>query len=189
MISIVQLGSPRQAGECPRIGTVRRPPRGVREDDFARLDYYDVCFPNLSPSAEFVQEALAAETPKAWAAFVRKFRHEMSAPDRSREARRARRAVASQQLLGGVLLRGREPLPLLGPPRATYGPRRGRALDLAQPFGGGLRRDVPLRAGQHLVSDEEFPHRRRAQQRWIEMRVEVELLVRAAVGGALVEPH
>jgi uncharacterized protein YeaO (DUF488 family) len=85
MISIVQLGTPRRAGEGPRIGTVRRPPRGVREDDFARLDYYDVCFPNLSPSAELVQEALAAETLKAWAPFVRNFRHEMSAPDRSRE--------------------------------------------------------------------------------------------------------
>jgi uncharacterized protein YeaO (DUF488 family) len=87
MISIVQLGTPRRAGEGPRIGTVRRPPRGVREDDFAMLDcdYYDVSFPNLSPSAELVQEALAEETLKAWDPFVRKFRHEMSAPDRSRE--------------------------------------------------------------------------------------------------------
>ncbi len=84
-ISIVQLGTPRKPGEGVRIGTVRRPPRGVPKEDFARLDYYDVWFPNLSPSAELVQEALRAVDEKAWAAFVRKFRHEMSAHDRSRE--------------------------------------------------------------------------------------------------------
>lgn len=84
-ISIVQLGTPRREGEGPRLGTVRRPPRGVAKADFARLDYYDVWFPNLSPSAELVQEALHAEDERDWAAFVRKFRHEMSAPDRSRE--------------------------------------------------------------------------------------------------------
>jgi uncharacterized protein YeaO (DUF488 family) len=72
-------------GEGVRLGTVRRPPRGVPKSDFARLDYYDVWFPNLSPSAELVQEALAAKDDRAWAAFVRKFRQEMSAPDRSRE--------------------------------------------------------------------------------------------------------
>jgi uncharacterized protein YeaO (DUF488 family) len=84
-ISIVQLGTPRQPGEGLRLGTVRRPPRSVPKSDFARLDYYDVWFPNLSPSAELVQEALAAADPRAWAAFRRKFRREMSAPDRSRE--------------------------------------------------------------------------------------------------------
>jgi uncharacterized protein YeaO (DUF488 family) len=84
-ILIVQLGTPRKAGEGVRIGTVRRPPRGVPKEDFARLDYYDVWFPNLSPSAELVQEALHAPDERAWAAFVRKFRHEMSAPDRGRE--------------------------------------------------------------------------------------------------------
>ena len=68
-----------------RIGTVRRPPRGVPKADFARLDYYDVWFPNLSPSAELVKEALAAADDREWAGFVRKFRHEMSVPDRSRE--------------------------------------------------------------------------------------------------------
>ena len=84
-ISIVRLGTPRKRGEGLRIGTVRRPPRGVPKADFAKRDYYDVWFPNLSPSAELVQEALAAKDPKAWAVFTRKFRHEMSAPDRSRE--------------------------------------------------------------------------------------------------------
>jgi uncharacterized protein YeaO (DUF488 family) len=84
-IYIVRLGTPRKSGEGTRIGTVRRPPRGVAKSDFARLDYYDVWFPNLSPSAELVQEALKAVDDRAWAAFVRKFRREMSVPDRSRE--------------------------------------------------------------------------------------------------------
>jgi uncharacterized protein YeaO (DUF488 family) len=84
-IFIVRLGTPRKPGEGPRIGTVRRPPRGVPKSDFARLDYYDVWFPNLSPSAELVHEALSASDEREWAAFARKFRHEMSPPDRSRE--------------------------------------------------------------------------------------------------------
>jgi uncharacterized protein YeaO (DUF488 family) len=84
-IFIVQLGSPRKRGEGVRVGTVRRPPRGVSKADFARLDYYDVWFPNLSPSPELVQEALHAEDDRAWNAFVRKFRREMSTTDRSRE--------------------------------------------------------------------------------------------------------
>jgi uncharacterized protein YeaO (DUF488 family) len=57
----------------------------VPKSDFARLDYYDVWFPNLSPSAELVQEALHTADDRAWAAFARKFRREMSTPDRSRE--------------------------------------------------------------------------------------------------------
>ena len=84
-IFIVQLGTPRKPGEGVRLGTVRRPPRGVPKSAFARLDYYDVWFPNLSPSSELVQEALAAEDERAWAAFSRKFLSEMRAPDRSRE--------------------------------------------------------------------------------------------------------
>jgi uncharacterized protein YeaO (DUF488 family) len=84
-VSIVQLGTPRRAGEGLRIGTVRRPPRGVRKEDYAKLDYYDVWFPNLAPTPEVVAEALTARTEKEWTAFVRQYRHEMSAPDRSRE--------------------------------------------------------------------------------------------------------
>lgn len=84
-IYIVQLGTPRRRGEGLRIGTVRRPPRGVPKKDFARLDYYDVWFPNLSPTPELVSEALHAADDRTWAAFARKFRHEMNAPDRSRE--------------------------------------------------------------------------------------------------------
>ena len=84
-IFVVRLGTPRKSGEGLRIGTVRRPPRGVPKADFAKLDYYDVWFPNLSPSAELVHEAMHAADEREWAAFRRKFRHEMSAPDRSRE--------------------------------------------------------------------------------------------------------
>ncbi|HEX3683731.1 MAG TPA: DUF488 family protein [Bryobacteraceae bacterium] len=84
-IFIVRLGEPRKPGEGLRLGTVRRPPRGVPKSDFARLDYYDVWFPNLSPSAELVKEALKAADERAWASFKRKFRREMSQPDRSRE--------------------------------------------------------------------------------------------------------
>jgi len=84
-IFIVELGTPRKPGEGLRLGTVRRPPRGVPKSDFARLDYYDVWFPNLSPSVELVHEALRAADGRAWAAFCRKFRREMKEPDRSRE--------------------------------------------------------------------------------------------------------
>jgi uncharacterized protein YeaO (DUF488 family) len=84
-IFIVQLGSARKRGEGLRLGTVRRPPRGVPKADFARLDYYDVWFPNLSPSPELVHEALGAKDERALAAFKRKFRRAMSEPDRSRE--------------------------------------------------------------------------------------------------------
>ena len=84
-IFIVQLGTPRKPGEGPRLGTVRRPPRGVPKADFARLDYYDVWFPNLAPTADLVKEAQGAKDERALASFRRKFRQEMSAPDRSRE--------------------------------------------------------------------------------------------------------
>ena len=84
-IFIVQLGTPRKPDQGLRLGTVRRPPRGVPKSEFARLDYYDVWFPNLSPSVELVKEALGAPDEQAWTAFRRKFRREMSVPDRSRE--------------------------------------------------------------------------------------------------------
>ena len=83
-VRIVRLGTPRAKGEGLRIGTVRRPPRGVRKEDFARDDWYDVWYPELSPSAELVSKALKAETDKEWAGFVRAFRHEMAQPAASR---------------------------------------------------------------------------------------------------------
>jgi uncharacterized protein YeaO (DUF488 family) len=84
-IRIVRLGAPRAPGEGLRIGTVRRPPRGVPRAEFASRDFYDVWFPNLSPSAELVAEALHAQDDRQWAAFRRKFRAEMNRPEPSRE--------------------------------------------------------------------------------------------------------
>jgi len=86
-ISIVQLGSPRARGEGLRIGTVRRPPRGVPKAQFAARDYYDVWLPLLSPSPELVAEALAAQADddaKGWRRFERRFRAEMAQPDAAR---------------------------------------------------------------------------------------------------------
>lgn len=79
-VRIVRLGSPRARDEGTRIGTVRRPPRGVAKKDFARLDYYDVWFPLLAPSADAVKLGLAADTPTKWAAFARRYRAEMREP-------------------------------------------------------------------------------------------------------------
>lgn len=79
-IHIVQLGSPRTANEGPRLGTVRRPPRGVPKVEFASRNYYDLWMPLLSPSAELMTEGRAAHDAKGWAVFVRKFKTEMSAP-------------------------------------------------------------------------------------------------------------
>ncbi|MFN7925212.1 MAG: DUF488 family protein [Bryobacteraceae bacterium] len=83
-VRIVRLGSPRAEGEGLRIGTVRRPPRGVPKTEFAKRDFYDVWLPMLSPSAELVQEALEARTGEEREAFRKKYRKEMSAPDASR---------------------------------------------------------------------------------------------------------
>jgi uncharacterized protein YeaO (DUF488 family) len=80
-IHIVRLGEPRAAGEGPRLGTVRRPPRGVPKAQFASRDYYDTWLPNLSPSAELVALGLAVDNDKEWAAFSRKYRAEMKQPD------------------------------------------------------------------------------------------------------------
>ncbi|MEG3792597.1 DUF488 family protein [Lysobacter sp. CCNWLW3] len=82
-IRIVRLGTPRLAGEGLRIGTVRRPPRGVPKSEFARQDWYDVWFPNLAPSLDTMKQAQAARTPAQWNAFVRKYKAEMAAPDAS----------------------------------------------------------------------------------------------------------
>jgi uncharacterized protein YeaO (DUF488 family) len=84
-IRVVRLGSPRNAREGVRIGTARRPPRGVKKEDYARLDYYDVWLPDLAPSAETVAWAQSeALTPKRWAAFVKRYRREMKAPPAER---------------------------------------------------------------------------------------------------------
>ena len=83
-ISIVRLGSPRRRGEGLRLGTVRRPPRGVPKSDFAKRDYYDVWLPQLAPSEPLLKRALSAETPAHWRAFERAYRAEMKQPDNAR---------------------------------------------------------------------------------------------------------
>ncbi|MGJ7509623.1 DUF488 domain-containing protein [Variovorax sp. GT1P44] len=86
-IRIVRLGTDRAPDEGLRIGTVRRPPRGVPKTDFASHNWYDVWYPNLAPSVETMKMAQAAQVsgvPAEWAAFGRKFRHEMAEPDASR---------------------------------------------------------------------------------------------------------
>ena len=78
-IRVLRLGSPRAPDEGLRIGTVRRPPRGVPKAEFARQNWYDVWFPNLAPSAETMKLGQQATTPAQWAAFVRAYRAEMAA--------------------------------------------------------------------------------------------------------------
>ena len=80
-IRVVRLGTARQKGEGLRLGTVRRPPRGVRKTDYAKRDYYDVWLPELAPSAATLSGALAADwTPARWRAFVRAYLREMREP-------------------------------------------------------------------------------------------------------------
>ena len=80
-VRIVRLGSPRLEGEGTRIGTVRRPPRGVPKSEFAARDWYDVWFLNLAPSVETMKLGQAAATPAQWAAFRKKYRAEMASPE------------------------------------------------------------------------------------------------------------
>ena len=80
-VRIVRLGSPRAPDEGPRLGTVRRPPRGVPKSEFAAQNWYDLWFPNLAPSVETMKQAQQATTPAQWQAFVRRYRAEMAAPE------------------------------------------------------------------------------------------------------------
>ena len=79
-LAIVRLGSPRLEDEGLRIGTVRRPPRGVPKAEFANQDWYDVWFPNLAPSPETMKLGQGAETPAQWAAFCKQYKAEMASP-------------------------------------------------------------------------------------------------------------
>jgi uncharacterized protein YeaO (DUF488 family) len=83
-IRVVRLGSERSETEGTRIGTVRRPPRGVPKEKFASLNWYDVWFPNLAPSVETMKLGQQAKTPAQWAAFTRKYRTEMAMPENAR---------------------------------------------------------------------------------------------------------
>jgi len=84
-IRIVRLGSPRTSNEGSRIGTVRRPPRGVRKEDYASKNIYDVWFPNLAPSEALLKEASPLNDEKSWQAFKRKFLAEMKSPEAKRD--------------------------------------------------------------------------------------------------------
>jgi uncharacterized protein YeaO (DUF488 family) len=84
MIRVVRLGSPRGAHEGTRLGTVRRPPRGVPKARFAADDWYDVWFPNLAPSVATMKLGLRATTAREWRAFAKRYRAEMGTPENSR---------------------------------------------------------------------------------------------------------
>lgn len=83
-IRIVRLGSPRQKGEGIRIGTVRRPPRGVPKSQFASRDYYDVWYPNLAPSITTMKLGLTSQTPEQWRLFEKKYKSEMKTSENRR---------------------------------------------------------------------------------------------------------
>jgi uncharacterized protein YeaO (DUF488 family) len=81
VIRVVRLGSPRAADEGTRLGTVRRPPRGVPKAEFATQNWYDAWLPNLAPSVETMKLGQSADSPAAWAAFTRAYRREMGTPE------------------------------------------------------------------------------------------------------------
>ena len=81
-VHVVRLGSPRAEGEGLRLGTVRRPPRGVPKSEFSAQNWYDVWFPTLAPSEATLKLGQAATTPAEWSGFVRKYRSEMAEPEK-----------------------------------------------------------------------------------------------------------
>jgi uncharacterized protein YeaO (DUF488 family) len=83
-IRIVRLGSQRAAGEGVRIGTVRRPPRGVPKSEFARQNWYDIWYPNLAPSADTIKIGQEATSSATWGIFVRRYRAEMKQAEAAR---------------------------------------------------------------------------------------------------------
>ena len=83
-VRIVRLGSARARGEGLRLGTVRHPPRGVRKDQHAARNFYDVWVPELAPSAALLKRGQTAGTERAWSTFVKQYRREMAAPEQVR---------------------------------------------------------------------------------------------------------
>jgi uncharacterized protein YeaO (DUF488 family) len=79
-LSVVRLGTPRLPGEGTRIGTVRRPPRGVPKAQFSKQDWYDIWFPNLAPSVETMKLGLKATSQDSWSTFTKRYKAEMAAP-------------------------------------------------------------------------------------------------------------
>ena len=104
-VRIIRLGTPRGADEGLRLGTVRRPPRGVPKHKFASENWYDVWFPNLAPSVPIMKLAQAAKTPAQWATFKRKYRAEMAQPANARTDRGACQTVPPDEFFRRVLLR------------------------------------------------------------------------------------
>ncbi len=84
-IRIVRLGSPREEGEGLRIGTVRRPPRGVKKEEYSLRNFYDVWFPNLSPSESLLKKTQAAHDEQSWKTFKRMFLTELKSPMASKD--------------------------------------------------------------------------------------------------------
>lgn len=83
-IRVVRLGSPRERGEGLRLGTVRRPPRGVPKTEHASRDFYDVWLPDLAPSEALVKQALRASDERSWRSFAKRYRAEMKRPPAAR---------------------------------------------------------------------------------------------------------
>ena len=79
-VSIVRLGTARRLGEGLRIGTVRRPPRGVSKDRYASDNWYDIWYPELSPTPELMAQGKSIQSDSDWDAFVRQFRKQMGEP-------------------------------------------------------------------------------------------------------------
>ncbi len=84
-IRIVRLGSPRRGNEGLRIGTVRRPPRGVKKEEYASKNIYDVWFPNLAPSEALLKASFPMKDDKSWKTFKRRFMAEMKQPEARRD--------------------------------------------------------------------------------------------------------
>ena len=81
-VRVVRLGSTRERGEGLRLGTVRHPPRGVPKDQHAARNFYDVWVPELAPSAELLRRGQAADSARDWSTFVKRYRREMTAPEK-----------------------------------------------------------------------------------------------------------
>ena len=123
-IRIVRLGTPRAHDEGLRLGTVRRPPRGVAKAQLAARDFYDVWVPEAAPSEALLKAAKQSIDDSArWKTFVRRYRAEMKRPESGRLLDSARSAVASHQPLGRVLLRERSSLSSIHSSRAPRGAR------------------------------------------------------------------
>ncbi len=131
-LAIVRLGTPRLPDEGLRIGTVRRPPRGVPKTEFASQDWYDVWFPNLAPSNDTMKLGQGAETPAQWSAFCKQYKAELATPS-GRQARSgaAGRPLPHHQPVGGLLLRTGVPLSSRHLARATDRRRRRHAHRVA----------------------------------------------------------